>query len=85
MILWKSLLIKKKKKCTTWELQVKFYLGQYEDSSLGDSTSDSSEKLFQEVMGEDSIYVILVKGEHVQSSTYFFQRVSASHKEQTSP
>ena len=53
-------------------MQVKFYLGQYEDSSLGDSTSDSSEKLFQEVMGEDSIYVILVKGEHMESSTFIF-------------
>ena len=55
-----------------WELRVKFYLGQSEDCSLGDSTSDSSEKLFQEVMGEDSIYVILVKGEHMESSTFIF-------------
>ena len=39
----------------------------------------------KEVGGKVSIYVILVKGEYVQSSTYFFQRVSASHKEQTSP
>ena len=31
------------KKGTMWELQVKFYLGQYEDYSLGDSTSESSE------------------------------------------
>ena len=30
-----------------WELQVKFYLGQNEDHSPGDSISDSSEKLLQ--------------------------------------
>uniref|UniRef100_A0AC11ELS1 C-C motif chemokine ligand 28 n=1 Tax=Ovis aries TaxID=9940 RepID=A0AC11ELS1_SHEEP len=29
------------------ELPVKFYVGQYEDCTLGDSTSDGSEKLFQ--------------------------------------
>ena len=28
-----------------WELWIKFYLGQKEDYSLGDSVSDSSEKL----------------------------------------
>ena len=39
----------------------------------------------KEVREKGSIYVILVKGEYVQSSTYFFQRASASHKEQTSP
>ena len=39
-----------------------------------------------EVVGKVSIYVILVKGEHMQSSTYFFlQKVSASHEEQSSP
>ena len=32
-----------------------------------------------------SIHVILVKGESMQSSTYFFQKVSASHKEHMSP
>ena len=35
------------KKWTKWEMWVKFCLGQYEDCSLGDSTSDSSERLFQ--------------------------------------
>ena len=39
------------KKCT-WEFQVKFYLGQNEDCSLGDSTSASSEKLLQRSRGE---------------------------------
>ena len=46
----------------------------------------------KEVGGKVSIYVILVKGENLQTSTYFLQKVSASlvkvtasHKEQTSP
>ena len=46
----------------------------------------------EEVGGKVSIYVILVKGEYMQSSTHFFQTVSASlvkvtasHEEQTSP
>ena len=30
-----------------------------------------------------SMYVILVKGEYMQSSTYFLQKVSASHEEQS--
>ena len=39
----------------------------------------------KEVGGKVSIYVILVKGEYMQSSTYFLQKVSASHEEQSSP
>ena len=46
----------------------------------------------KEVGGKVSIYVILVTGEYIQSGTYFLQKVSASlvkvtasHKEQTSP
>ena len=31
----------------------------------------------KEVLGKDNIYVILVKGEYMQSSTYFFQKISA--------
>ena len=34
------------------ELQVKFYLGQYEEFNPGDSTSDSPEKLLQRGSGE---------------------------------
>ena len=62
------------KKYTEWELWVKFYLGQNEGCSPGD-ISDSSNKLLQRdvgVGGEISIYVILVKEEYIQSSTYFF-------------
>ena len=76
-----------------WELCVKFYLRQYEDCSLGDSASDSSEKLLQRGRGEgkDSIYVIWVKGEYIQSSTLIFlesfcwsYEASASHEKQLS-
>ena len=42
--------------------------------------------------GKDSIYVILVKGDYMQSSTYFIvesffwsHEVSASHEKQSSP
>ena len=67
-------------------------MGQNEDYSPGDSISDSSEKLLQRGRRKISIYVIWVKGEYIQSSTYFLQKVSASlvkvtasHEEQTSP
>ena len=61
--------------CTTWELWVfvcfLFLLGgRDEDCSPGDSTPDSSEKLLQRGRKGRSIYVILVKEEFTQSSTY---------------
>ena len=59
------------------KVRVKFYLGQSEDYSLGDSISASSEKLLQRGRGKVRIYVILVKGEFIQLSTHFLQ-VSAS-------
>jgi len=63
------------KKCKTWESRVKFYLGQNEDCSPGDSSSDSSEKLFQRGWGwKVSIYAISVKQEYLQSSTYFSRK-----------
>ena len=42
---------------------------------------------FKEVRGKVSIYVILVKGECMQSNTHFFflQKVSVSLEEQLSP
>ena len=66
------------KERTTWELWVTFYLGQNEDCSPRGSTSDSSEKLLQRGGGEDTIYVILVKGEYMQIKHMFFQKVSTS-------
>ena len=55
-------------------------------AAQGDGTSDNSEKLLQRGRGEGeaSMYVTLVKGECMQSSMYFFLKVSASHKEQSS-
>ena len=55
-----------------WELQVKFYLGQNEDCSPGDSISESSEKLLQRGGGKVSMYVTWGKEESMQSDTYFF-------------
>ena len=51
------------KKCITWELPVKFSLGQNEDCSLRDSPSDSPESLLQRGSGARSMYKILVKEE----------------------
>ena len=63
------------KEYTTWESLVKYYLEQNEDYSLGNSTSGSCSKDGQ------YMYLILLKGEYMQSSTDFLQKVSASHKE----
>ena len=52
---------------------VKFYLGQYENCRPGDNSSDSFEKLFEEVRGKDSMYMILVKGRWgVQAIKHYF-------------
>ena len=40
---------------------------------------------FSEVWGKVSVYVLLVKGEYMQSNKYFLQKVSASHEESASP
>ena len=72
----------RKAQCESCEL---FYLGQNEDDSLGDSTSDSSERLLQRGSGEKSIYKILVKGEFSVIKHSFYKRYSASHKELMSP
>ena len=45
-----------KKKSTMWELWIELYLGQNEDYSTGESTSDSSEKKFQRD-GARSVYM----------------------------
>ena len=52
---------------------------QNKDHNLRYSSSDSSEKLLQRGgVGEVSIYVILVKGEYMHSSIYFFLLVTRS-------
>ena len=71
---------------------VKIYLEQNENYSLGDSISDTSERLLQKVRSSLSRDVILVKEECMQSGTHiyvfmcillfsFFQKGIASHKE----
>ena len=56
-----------------WELWVKFYLGQNEDYSLGDSISDSSEKLLQKGGGEGQYIYDFGEGEvHAIKHIYFF-------------
>ena len=66
--------IDKKKWCTTWELQVEFYLGQNEDCSPRSSSSDSSESLLQSGNGGKSIYKVLVKGEFNTMKHSFYKR-----------
>ena len=65
----------KKKRCTTWELWIRFYLGQNEDCSLEGSISDSSERLLQSSNGGKSIYKVWVEREFSamkHSFTVFF-------------
>ena len=63
-----------------------FIGGQNEDYSLEHSISNGSEKLLQRRSREDQyIHEILVSGEYMQSSIYFFWQVTASHEEQMSP
>ena len=73
------------KRCTTWELWVKFYLGQNEDCSPGDSISGSSERVLQSGCGGKSIYKVLVKGEFDTMKHSFYKRFFVSHKDLMSP
>ena len=50
---------------------VKFYLRQNEDYSLGDSLSDSSEKLLQRGRGKISVTEFFVKRGYTESSKHF--------------
>ena len=66
-----------KKKCTMWELGVKFYLRQYEDCSLGDSTSHSSEKLLQRdgvAGGRGTVYMWFCQRESTCNQAHIFCR-----------
>ena len=51
-----------RKRYTTWQLWVKFYLGQNEDCSPGGSTPDSSERLRQGGSRGRSVCKVLLKG-----------------------
>ena len=77
--------LKKKKRCSTWELRVKLYLGQNEVYSPGGSTADSSERLLQRGSGGSLINKILGKGEFNATKHSFYKRFSASREELTSP
>ena len=79
------LAVSTKKRCTTWELWVKFYLGQNEDCSLGGSLSDSSERLLQSGSRGESIYKVLVKGEFNTMKHSFYKRFFVSHEGLMSP
>ena len=56
---------------------LKFHWRQNEGCSLGYKTSDSSEKLRQRGSWGRSIYVILVKEELMQTTTYLTKMFSA--------
>ena len=66
------------------EVQVKFYLGQNEDCSPGDSITDSSEKLLQRGRGEGQHLCDFGEGGVLAIKHIFLQKVSASHEEQSS-
>ena len=56
-------------------------MGQSEDRSLGDSTSESSKKLLQRDSGGRPIHAILMKGEFNAIKHLLYKRFSFSHKE----
>ena len=62
---------------------VKLYLGQNDDYSQGDSTSDSPEKLLQRGGRRGREYVIVVV--RVGGRVRVISRLMASHEEQRSP
>ena len=63
------------KKCTMWELWVKFYWGQNEDYSPGDSILDSSEKLLQRGRGEGQYICDFGEGDVHAIKHIFFAEV----------
>ena len=69
-------------------MPVKFYWGKNEDYSLGDSTSDSSEKLLQRGRGKVNVYVcdFHERGIHTIKHGIFHRRLllvtrSGSHRD----
>ena len=65
--------------------KLSFLWGQNEDCSLGESISDSSERLLQSCSGEKSIYKVLVTGEFNTMKHSFYKRFSVSHEDLMSP
>ena len=72
-------------------MSLSFFLGQNEDDSLGDSTSDSSERLLQRGTEEGQYICDFAEGECMQSGTCFvlfcfvFAEVFTNQEEQSSP
>ena len=64
--------------CTTWELWVKFNLGQNEDCSPGGNISNSSERLLQ--IGSGGKSKVLVKGEFNTMKHSIYKRFFVSHE-----
>ena len=60
------------KKCTTCELPVKFYLEKNETAALEKATQMALRNCSKVERGRSN--VILVKGEYMQSSTFFFSK-----------
>ena len=63
--------LKTKKWCTTWELWVKFYLGQNEDCTPRGSISESSRRLLQSGSWGKSIHKFWWRGSSISWSTQF--------------
>ena len=61
--------------------ELKFYLGQNEDCSLGGSISDSSERLLQSSSGGKSMYKVLVKGEFNTMKHSIYKKFFVSHED----
>ena len=62
-----------------------FYLRQNEDCSLGDSTSDSSERLLHRGSRGRSMCKVLVKGEFRATKCLLYRSFAANHEELMSP
>ena len=82
----------KKKKAQPESCESSFIGGNMRTSVQETAPQISLRDCSKEVLGKDNIYVILVKGEYMQSSTYFFQKIStglrklsASHGKQQLP
>ena len=62
------------KKCTTRKLQVKFYSRKIRTAAQETTPQIALRNCSREEGEKVSIYVIVVKGEYMQSSTYFSRR-----------
>ena len=76
--LWSSISLKK---WTAWQLSVKFYLGQNEDYSSGDSMSDSSKQLLQRARKEGQYICSFGEGgAHAIKYLFFVEVFCLSHE-----